>query len=307
MINYQEGVTINFKELTQEDKPVFDAFFKAGYYENSHFTFTNLFMWRKPYNMMWQVENGVLFLKAKWETDEFALQPFGPKEKMQWAIEKWVEHFKTLGKPLIFYGLEKWMADELEKFPSAEFNIVSDVENFDYVYDSQDLINLSGRKFHSKKNHLNNFRKNYPNAHYIPINSDVILQCKLTVNGWYKMRSQDLPDDPFIAAERDAIIEVLNNFDGLALKGGAIMDNNRIIAFTFGEQLNTDTAVIHVEKADPDINGAYTFINQAFVLHEWADIKYINREEDMGIAGLRKAKESYRPVKLIYKYNAEIK
>lgn len=301
------GVIINFQEIKLEDKAVFDSFFKAGYYENSHFTFTNLFMWRKPYNMMWCVENGVLFLKAEWETDEFALQPFGPKEKIQWAIKRLTEYFKTLGKPLIFYGLEKWMADELTAFPDAEFSIVSDQDNFDYVYSSSDLINLKGRKFHSKKNHLNNFHKNYPNTRYISITDEVITLCKLTVNGWYKTRSQDLPDDPFIAAEREAIIEVLNNFDKLMLKGGALVDNNRVIAFTFGEQLNTDTAVIHVEKADPDINGAYTFINQAFVLNEWSDMKFINREEDMGIEGLRKAKESYRPTKLIYKYNAEIK
>nr|WP_196594869.1 phosphatidylglycerol lysyltransferase domain-containing protein [Pectinatus sottacetonis] len=293
--------------MQKEDKEIFDTFFEARYYENSHFTFTNLFMWRKPYNMMWCVENGILFLKAQWETDEFALQPFGPQEKMQEAIAKWKAYFASKGRPLIFYGLEKSMADELEKFSGAEFNIIADEENFDYVYNSEDLINLKGRKFHSKKNHLNNFHKNYPDAKYISISDEVITLCKLTVNGWYKTRSQDLPDDPFIALEREAIIEVLNNFSQLSLKGGAVIDNNRIIAFTFGEALNTDTAVIHVEKADPDINGAYTFINQAFIMNEWADMKFINREEDMGIEGLRKAKQSYRPVKMIKKYNAEIK
>ena len=302
-----EVIIINFQELKQKDKAVFDSFFKADYYENSHFTFTNLFMWRKPYHMEWCVEDGILFLKSKWETDEFILQPFGPQGKMQLAIKKLVDYFSAIGKPLIFYGLEKRMADELEKFPDAKFNIIEDRDNFDYVYSSEDLIYLRGRKFHSKKNHLNNFRKNYPNAQYIPITDEVITLCKLTVNGWYKTRSQDMPDDPFIAAERDAIIEVLNNFADLALKGGAVINDGRIIAFTFGEQLNTDTAVIHVEKADPDINGAYTFINQAFVLNEWQNMKFINREEDMGIDGLRKAKESYRPVKMIKKYNAEIK
>lgn len=286
---------------------MFDSFFRANYYENSHFTFTNLFMWRKPYHMKWCVEDGVLFLKAQWETDEFALQPFGPQEKMQQAIKKWQDYFTSINKPLIFYGLEKRMAEELEKYPDANFNIVEDIDNFDYVYSSDDLINLKGRKFHSKKNHLNNFHKNYPSAEYISITDDIITLCKLTVNGWYKIRSQDMPDDPFIGEERDAIIEVLNNFDSLHLKGGAIMDGGRIIAFTFGEKLNTDTAVIHVEKADPDINGAYTFINQAFIANEWQDMTFINREEDMGIEGLRKAKESYRPVKLIRKYNAEIK
>ena len=116
----------------------------------------------------------------------------------------------------------------------------------------------------------------------MPINNDIITLCKITINGWYKKRLALMPDDPFIKAERDAIIEVLNNFDELKLKGGAIFMVNKVMAFTFGEALNSDTAVIHVEKADPDVNGAYTAINQAFVEHEWADMTYINREEDMG-------------------------
>lgn len=284
-----------------------DSFFKAGYYENSHFNFTNLFMWRKPYNMQWCVENGVLFLKAALETDEFALQPFGPDEKLQWGIRELLKYFQAKKKPLIFYGLEKRIVDQLERFPDAQFDIIEDRDNFDYVYTSEDLINLRGRKFHGKKNHLNNFHKNYPNAQYVSITNEIIALCKENLDSWYEVRRKDLPDDPFIGEERDAIIEVLDNFTYLSLKGGAIMDGDRIIAFTFGEQLNSDTAVIHVEKADPSINGAYTFINQAFIANEWKDMKFINREEDMGIDGLRKAKESYRPVKMIKKYNAEMK
>lgn len=264
-------------------------------------------MWRKPYNMQWCVENGVLFLKAALETDEFALQPFGPDEKLQWGIRELLKYFQAKKKPLIFYGLEKRIVDQLERFPDAQFDIIEDRDNFDYVYTSEDLINLRGRKFHGKKNHLNNFHKNYPNAQYVSITNEIIALCKENLDSWYEVRRKDLPDDPFIGEERDAIIEVLDNFTYLSLKGGAIMDGDCIIAFTFGEQLNSDTAVIHVEKADPSINGAYTFINQAFIANEWKDMKFINREEDMGIDGLRKAKESYRPVKMIKKYNAEMK
>ena len=84
------------------------------------------------------------------------------------------------------------------------------------------------------------------------------------------------------------------------------MINDKVVAFTFGERLNSDTAVIHIEKADPNVRGIYAAINQNFVAHEWADMIYINREEDMGIEGLRKAKESYKPVKLIEKFNATL-
>ncbi len=292
--------------MTLEDKPIFDKYFRARDYQSSHFNFTNLFMWRNFYRLGWCEKDGVIYLKAHWETDEFALQPLCSEEKMPEAIGVWIEHFKSLGKPLIFYGIEEWVAEILRNYSAAKFNVVEDRDNFDYVYTSEDLIGLRGKKYHSKKNHLNNFLKNYPEAQYVSITPDNITACKLNVNSWYKVRSKDLPDDPFIPAERDAVIEALNNFAALQLKGGAVVVDKRIIAFSFGEQLNSDTAVVHVEKADPEINGAYTFINREFVAHEWSNLTFINREEDMGIAGLRQAKESYRPIKMIKKYNAEM-
>ena len=223
------------------------------------------------------------------------------------AIDKFKAFFAEHNLPLVFSGLEEMAVEKLKEYPAGEFEFEDNRDDYDYVYNSADLIKLSGRKFHSKKNHLNSFRKNYPEAKYLPINDDIITLCKITINGWYKKRLALTPDDPFIKAERDAIIEVLNNFDALKLKGGAIFLVNKVMAFTFGEALNTDTAVIHVEKADPDVNGAYTAINQAFVENEWADMAYINREEDMGLEGLRKAKESYRPVKMIKKFTAKFK
>ena len=299
--------TIIFKELTKEDKPVFDAFFKSRYYENSHFNFTNLYMWRKPYHIMWAVEDEVLYTKAEWDGTVFAMQPYGPEEKMNEAVARLLAYFEEIGRPFCMSGLEKSMADVLLGYEGTAFEVSSNRDDADYVYASEDLIRLAGRKYHSKKNHLNSFRKNYAEAEYQPITPEIVTQCKLNINGWYKQRAQDLPDDPFIALEREAIIEVLNNFEDFGLKGGAIFVGGRVVAFTFGEQLNTDTAVIHVEKADPEVRGAYPAINQAFVENEWSEMTYINREEDMGIEGLRKAKESYKPVKMIEKFTAKIK
>ena len=143
-------------------------------------------------------------------------------------------------------------------------------------------------------------------ANYLPITKDIIPKCREELNDWYENKSPELPNDPFLALERAAINEVLDNFCDFNIKGGAVELDGKIIAFTFGEQLNTDTAVIHVEKADPEVRGAYPAINQGFVAHEWSNMKYINRQEDMGLEGLRKAKESYKPVKMIEKFNAKI-
>ena len=299
---------IEFKPLEKSDKPIFDKFYRSRYYENGHLTFTNQYMWRKPYNIQWTVEDDVLYTITEWHGRASALQPIGAENKMQEAVSKIIEWFNSRDKDkkVVINGIDKSFAEELKKFPDAKFEITPTDYNFDYVYLADDLINLAGRKYHSKKNHLNSFQKNYPMANYLPITKDIIPKCREELNDWYENKSPELPNDPFLPLERAAINEVLDNFCEFNIKGGAVELDGRIIAFTFGEQLNTDTAVIHVEKADPDVRGAYPAINQGFVAHEWSNMKYINRQEDMGLEGLRKAKESYKPVKMIEKFNAKI-
>lgn len=296
---------IEFHDLTKADKPLLDRYFHSRYYENSHFTFTNLYMWREPYHVKWCEEDGVLYMTCQWENQLMALQPYGPEEKMEEATEKFLAYFEQQGRPFVMTGIEKGYAEVLQNFAGASFSIEPDRDNFDYVYLSEKLISLSGRKLHSKKNHLNAFRKMYPQAEYLPITEDILPDCLEELQRWYDIRIQDEPDDPFIGWESRAIREVFADYAYFGLKGSAIRLDGRIIAFTFGEQLNTDSVVVHVEKADPAIRGAYPAINQAYVQHYWQEMTYINREEDMGHEGLRKAKESYKPVKMIEKFNVK--
>lgn len=295
---------IDFQDLTKQDKPLLDRYFRSRYYENSHFNFTNLFMWRIPYHVRWCEENGVLYMTCEWDGTLMAMQPFGPEEKMQEATERFLAYFQEIGRPLLFVGMESGYAEFLARYKGASFDIHEDRDNFDYVYLAEKLISLSGRKLHSKKNHLNAFRKMYPQAEYLAITEELIPACRVELESWYQMRLADEPDDPFIDWERRAILEIFDDYEYFGLRGGAIRLDGRIIAFTFGEQLNTDSVVVHVEKADPNIRGAYPAINQGYVANNWSGMTYINREEDMGHEGLRKAKESYKPEKMIRKFNA---
>lgn len=284
-----------------------DHFLRAGYNENSQLSFTNLYMWQNLYPVQIAVEDDVMFLTKSVDGDFFALQPIGSKEKMIWAVDKLMEYFRDLGKPLQFFLVDEKFAELLANYPGAEFKLQANRDRFDYVYRSEDLICLSGRKYHSKKNHWNSFWRNFPQARYVPISEENISLCKLELDKWYLRYRQEKPEDSVIEWERDAALEVLNDFSFFEVQGGAILLDGRIVAFTFGEQINKDMAVIHVEKADPTVRGAYPAINQGFVEHEWAHLSYINREEDLGVEGLRKAKESYKPVKMIRKYNAVLK
>lgn len=297
---------INFKKLEKADKPIFDKFYRAGYYENAYACFTGLYMWRELGNTRWALDDDVIYMIAEWHGKFSAFQPLCAADKIPDAIAKIIGMFKECGQDVRFVGLEKFFVEELVKYPDARFEISSDRNNSDYVYLAEDLINLAGRKYHSKKNHLNQFRKDYPTAEYLPISAGIIPQCREVLNHWYEIHRAENPDDVFLCYEQAAIHEIFDNFDEFKLKGGAILLGGKIVAFTFGEQLNSDTAVIHVEKADPEIRGAYTAINQNFVAQEWAAMTYINREEDMGLEGLRQAKESYRPVKLIEKFSARL-
>ncbi len=298
---------INLQQLTCTDKKIFDEFFGARYCENSGYTFTNFFMWRKMRNYLWAVEDGVLYIFSSDEEFFSAWQPIGAQEKMQESIGKILHATEELKgeKKFRFFVVEKIFADELEKYP-VEFNITAERDRFDYVYLAQDLISLSGRKFHRKKNHLNAFRKLYPDAKYFPITEEIIPKCREELNVWAEAHKRANPSNPFIDYEQAAIHEIFDHFDKFKIKGGAILIDGKVAAFTFGEKLNSDTAVIHVEKADSNIRGIYTAINQSFVEHEWSDMIYINREEDMGLDGLRRAKESYRPIKMIEKFNATL-
>ena len=300
---------INFKELEKADKEIFDKIFQSRYYENAEYNFTNLFMWRNMLNLRWAIEDDVIFVISSNDERIAAWQPFGATEKMQDAITKILAWSKENRgeKDFAFVVVEKNFVEELEKYPQAKFNIQAERDSFDYVYAAQDLINLSGRKYHGKKNHLNSFRKDFPTAEYLPITEEIIPKCRDELNAWYELHKKENPDDEFICYEQAAIHEIFDNFSDFKLKGGAILLGDKVVAFTFGEKLNSDTAVIHVEKADPEIRGAYTAINQNFVAAEWSEITYINREEDMGLEGLRQAKESYHPVKMIEKYFVTVK
>jgi hypothetical protein len=175
-------------------------------------------------------------------------------------------------------------------------------DHFDYVYGVRELIELKGRKFHDKKNNVNKFRNNY-SYEYLPLNPGLINKCIRFEDYWCETR--ECEKHPGLKREKCAILAMLKNFGQLDLKGGVIVIDNKVAALTLGEQFLEDTFVIHVEKANSYIHGLYQAINQEFLMHEAAECRYVNREQDLGIEGLRAAKMSYKPVRFIRKYRVK--
>jgi hypothetical protein len=169
----------------------------------------------------------------------------------------------------------------------------------DYVYLTQDLIELKGRKYHRKRNHIKQFQEKY-SSQCIPLTPEWISQCLQLETEWCDLRHCEA--SPGLLNESLAIKETFSHFGELGVKGGAILINGKVEAFTLGDPLNPETVVIHIEKANPAYEGLYPTINQAFLEQRWSGTTYVNREQDLGEEGLRKAKESYFPHHLVNKY-----
>ncbi len=293
---------ITLKDITIDDKALFDEYLSLRRHELSDISFTNLFIWREAYQVKYTILDGFLCIVGKYKNNPpFALVPLG-QGNVAPIIEKMMTYFKEQCNKFTMTAISEEIKNEIEQVMPGKFTFKADRNLFDYVYLASDLITLKGKKFHSKRNHINKFKAQNKYLYY-SLTSENIDECVAAALKWCEKRN--CKESEGLEMEKFAILEALNNFDKLKYKGGFIKVNDRVVAFTLGEKIADDMAVIHIEKGDPDIQGSYAVINQAFCEHEWQDVSYINREEDMGIPGLRKAKESYRPVKMIKKYVAK--
>ncbi|MFA6076335.1 MAG: phosphatidylglycerol lysyltransferase domain-containing protein [Negativicutes bacterium] len=288
---------MDYRRIEIADKLIFDEHFAKCNYEISEFTFTNLFMWRRAYNLMWRQYNDVLLVRGIWNDKEFFFFPIGLFDNALNAVKD-----ISAAQAIQLRSVPNVAVDGLKiSVPQALIELAED--DFDYVYLTEDLVELAGRNFEKKRHHINKLQRTYPQIEYREFDDNLLEKIISHTETWY---DDSLSDDVWLNYEQVAITDVLSNWRKLKVKGAALILHDRVVAFTVGEQLNDTTAVIHIEKADSSINGAYQLINREFVKNTWRNLQYINREEDMGLPQLRIAKQSYRPVKMIEKYVVDI-
>lgn len=287
----------DFKALEFADKEVFDGCLRMDSPLISELTFTNLFMWRHQYRPLWRLWNDCLLVVFQPERKSpFGLFPIGVGDKRE-ALDFLCGEMRSF-TPDVRIG----RVDEVSVHNFADFDRYSatlDGDNSDYVYLTEDLIHLAGKKYHRKKNHLNQFVKKHA-FEYRPLDGEMV-ECVLEMQeAWCQVR--ECVESPGLLSEDYAIHEALTRFGDLDYQGGTILINGKVEAFTLGEPLNKETAVIHIEKANPEIPGLYAAINQLFCMKAWSHMRYVNREQDLGIEGMRQAKESYYPHHMVNKY-----
>ncbi len=282
---------LQLEEITLGLKERYESF--AEYEKLSFLRFPNIFMSRGCMALRYGEKEGAMSIYSvmpRLEVPPYGLGFFVKEGQSAAPLVRAAE--EKFGGKVNYYELSEPMVDKLLSDCPGMFRKEESVDDEDYIYETEKLISLSGKKYHSKRNFVNRFEANY-SYEYLPLTGSNAMECLPALEEWFARHHEKML---FYFDEQEAILELLNNFDALGLRGAAIKIDGKIRAMTIGEFLPPDTAHIIIEKADIDYPGLYAVINQKFLEHEWAGTKLVNREEDMGVEGLRKAKQSYHPV-----------
>lgn len=294
---------ILINDITLDKKEFINSFLKNDHTGNSEHTFTNLFMWRKSYNIKYSVISGCLCImsghsRAK---KQFSIIP-GDGGNIKNAYKEAIEfHLEKYGDFLIRICDKSDFETVKELYPD-KFHLAADPANSDYIYETAVLSALKGKKYHAKRNFVNRFELSYSFC-YEEMTPEYKEGCKKLYLKWFNERKDAVPG---LNEELEAVWELLDNWESLDITGGCIKSEGEIIAFSFGEPFigREDMAVIHLEHADMNYTGAFQAINKYFLENTLENFRYVNREEDMGLEGLRKSKQSYYPCFMIEKYYA---
>lgn len=283
-----------FREPTLADAAWAIPLLRSCHRRCCEYSYANMMMWRHYYHTQIAREGAFLMMRFQSETP-IDMVPVGGETRE--GIRLLLGHAREEGHPLRLFGCNREDVEQIEHWFPGRFAFESHEADFDYLYRQEDLAGLAGKKYHSKRNHVAAFTK----AHawqYEPMTDRTIPEVLAMAEQWYAERPDAAGE---LAAEKTAVWEALRNHDKMDLSGGLIRTDEKVVAFTFGSPLNEDTFDVHVEKALSEYAGAYTVINQEFA-KTLSGYTYINRENDVGVEGLRKAKQSYRPAIWLEKY-----
>ncbi len=280
---------LDFRKIELADKPWIDSLLALSDFRGCEYSFANNFAWHRLY------ETEICRFKDFYisKSEKYGLHftfPAGQGDRKE-LFDELKKYSEQKGSPLCVTSVSDEQMAFFEDNYVDGFTVTTDEADYDYIYLAEKLITLSGKKLHGKRNHLNRFYEN--NWSYSPLTEKDYDECILFAAESYN--NNDMYDDESAVGEQYAINTFFNYFAELGLRGGVVRIDGKVVGFTVGSRTNSDTIDIHIEKALSDINGAYTAVMNEFAKAEARDFTYINREEDLGLEGLRKSKRSYYP------------
>jgi len=297
-------MNLEFAPIALSGQPVYQSFLSRCPWKTSDYSFVNVWSWASAYDLEWARTDDLLWLRQNRPAQKY-WAPVGDWGAVDWAA--YFARFPELRTELI--RIPEPLARLWETGFNDRVQIVPDRDQFDYLYDATDLAGLSGNRYHKKRNLLYQFKKNY-NYRYVDMSSGWVDAALAMQDNWCVWRECD--SDLQLAHENQAIEKVLSHWNKInGIMGGGLLVDDALVAYTIGERLSDDTLVIHFEKGDTAYKGVYQAMNQMFVEQVTAGpgnpIRWINREQDLGDQGLRRAKESYHPAAFMEKFRVVFK
>jgi len=299
-------------EISVDNREILEKYLNGYEYKTSGLSFSAQYMWRDINKFSWDMVGDYMCISgiSHLELEDGIELPFlfppltatgeYDKDALRETIFTCKERFEAKGQPFSL-RLVPFHIMEVIKEACPEMSFIDDRPNYDYIYLTQDLIDLKGKAYHGKKNHLNYFKKTYE-YEYVEMTSDMADDAMRFISDFNKRKDVPAHEMELLKMEEQAMEDVFRNIEAVGYSAGAILINDKIEAISIGGKLGTKTITVHVEKANTNFRGLYQAINNEYCRNVASKAKYINREEDMGIPNLRKAKLSYKPVKLLEKY-----
>lgn len=301
-------VILSFKCLNLEDKEIIEKYIDKSKLDSYEYLFSSLYMWRKLNNIKYAVIDDVLIIEKNEEgKGTFYAQLFGyNKDNLTNIIDELIKrNLEFTDRDYLFGDVGDEFVDDLKKYTDFSIDLVEDIDDSEYIYNTQDLIELKGKKYHSKKNHVNSFLKTYSYDIKTINNENVKSDCMDLLHKWHEEVAVTV--DKEMLMEIDAIKDLFRELHFFDLNSIAIYVDGDLAGFAVGEKVNDRMALIHVERGEIAYKGIYAFLNKQFLVESFQDTEFVNRQEDTGNEGLRKAKKSYHPEKMIKKYLVKLK
>lgn len=301
-------IILNFKCLSLEDKEIIEKFVDKNKLESYEYLFSSLYMWRKLNNVKYAVLDDVLIIEKNEEgKGTFYTQLFGyNKDNLTSIIDELIKRNSNFtDRDFLFGDVDEEFMEDLKKYTDFKIEAVEDIDDWEYIYNTKDLIELKGKKYHGKKNHVNSFLKNYTYGIKTIDDENVKKDCMDLLHKWHDEVAVTV--DKEMIMEIDAIRDLFGELHFFDLNSFAVYVDGVLAGFAVGERVNNNMAVIHVERGELSYKGIYAFLNKQFLVDSFSDTEFVNRQEDTGNAGLRKAKQSYHPAKMVKKYLVKLK
>ena len=294
---------ISFTKLDPASKACYDEYLLNCEQRGCEYNFANLYLWGRQRAAF--LDDSLVFF-SQFNQRSVYLFPLC-RGDLKATLDAIIHDARTRGIPCRLTSLTHEDCDKLEALYPGQFRIHHDRNSFDYIYAIEDLATLKGKKFQKKRNHLNKFKLLHPNHSYAPITDENTPAVQALLDTWYANRLEADPTADF-QMEQAAIYRALRHREELGMEGLVLMDGEQLLAMTLGTPLSQNTYDVQFEKAIDE--SAYVAMCSGFAAHlmeKYPHLQYLNREDDLGIEGLRKSKLAYNPVTLIEKHWACLK